>query len=397
MIKPALTLAGLAIAAGQAFAQAAGGSASPPHQPSAVRPAAPNSQTAGRDLRLARAEALLAQGKAQPARDAFEQAAALEHAADIELGILRSQMQAGQYQQALDFAAHTAGAHQDEAAGAAFYAWLLHLGGQQAIAQKTLDEAETRMPGDAALARVRSLLKGEPASDPAVPAFERLAPYAIGEPVPPDARVIGSAVLLKGGKLAISSLESLAEGGKLWLRNGLGKTVRATVKRKDAALGLALLALAKPLDEPATVIAPQEAFPGSPAYVFGYVPGSAKDGAWPRTSIGFLGRARDAASGRPLGIDLPAGTQGAPVIDQKGNLAGIVLPPGPDGLPRLSGVAALRALAGEPSAAAQPASMRVLADLYEQAMRMSLEVIAAKPGAGEVPRESRGGAGHRPR
>ena len=55
-------------------------------------------------------EALLASGKVAEARDAFEQAAALEHAADIELGILRSQMQAGHYRQALDFAAHTAGA-----------------------------------------------------------------------------------------------------------------------------------------------------------------------------------------------------------------------------------------------------------------------------------------------
>jgi hypothetical protein len=378
----------LATAAGASEAGDQTADSGPPSLSAAAeRPADADQRGPARAERLARAEALLAAGRAWEARGAFEQIAQQEHAADIELGILRSQMQSGQYRPALAFAAHTAGAHPQVGAGAAFYAWLLHLGGQQAIALKTLEQAEQRLPGDPALARVRGWLRSASLPDPvvqesagAVAAHERLGPYAVGVAVPESARVIGGAVLLKGGSQAIAPLEDVNGIGELWLRNGLGSTVHAGVLREDPAAGLALLALDQALDGTDDALAAEEAFPGSAAVAIGYLPAPARDGAWPRASLGFLGR-RLTVVDRPLGIEVPLGTQGAPVLDLKGRLVGIVLPPGADGKPRLGSVAAMRALAGSPTADADsaPAPNRPLDELYERAMPMALQVIAAQP------------------
>lgn len=374
----------LALVAGRATALEAVDSGPPRSMSSAERPAAPNSDASARNKRMLKAETLLKQGKAIQAQEAFEQVAATEHAADIELGILRSQMQAGQYQQALNFAAHTAGAHPDESAGTAFYAWLLHLGGQQVIALKTLEQAEQRSPGDLALARVHSLIHATSPSDFAVseskehvPAYQRLTPYAYGDAVPNNAHVVGTAILLPGARLAIAPTEQLGETDRLWLRNGLGRTVRASIRQKDSTTGLVLLGLEHPLDDPNTVLASEEAFPGSPAFAFGYLPGPAKEGAWPHSSVGFIGKARDASTDRPLGFDVPPGTQGGPVVNLKGRVVGIVLPPSQNRQSRFGGITAVRALAGKQISTADQNvdANRPVAELYEQAMRMTLQVI----------------------
>lgn len=99
---------------------------------------------AGRADRLAEAEVALARGDAALAMERFERAAAREHALDIELGLVRSLMQTGDYRRALSFASHSAGAHGDEPNGAAAYAWLLHPGAQPAIAMRARTFARAR-------------------------------------------------------------------------------------------------------------------------------------------------------------------------------------------------------------------------------------------------------------
>lgn len=282
----------------------------------------------------------------------------------------------------MNFAAHTAGAHLDESDGAAFYAWLLHLGGQHDIALKTLEKAQQRMPGDAALARVAELFQGNAKMEAVLqksqqpfPASERLMPYAYGAAVPANAQVKGTAILLKGGRLAIAPAESVGKTDRLWVRNGLGRTVRASVKQTDTRTGLALLALDKALDEPDTRLASAEAFAGSPAYAFGYQPGNGQEAAWPKTSVGFLGKVLDTSNNRPLGFEVPSGATGTPVVDLKGRLVGIVLAPLSEGKPRLGALSAIRQLAPSTAAALGDNANLPLADLYEQAMRMALQVI----------------------
>jgi len=326
---------------------------------------------------LVRADAALKAGDANAARDAFEQAAALRHAADIEIGWVRAQMQAGEYRRALAFAAHIAGAHPHEGQGAALYAWLLFLGGQEAVARDALARAELRLPGDALLSSVKTRLTTASAAPPDAPFF---APQPLGDNVPAQARAMGNAILLPDARHAIVPLALVEGGGSLWLRNGLGRSVRAELLRSDAASGLAVLQLAMPLDAPAALtLAPREPFPGSPGLVVGYRVEADALPAWPRLSAGFLGGPMPDGAQRRLGIEVPAGSAGSPVFDAAGRLAGIVLPPVAQGQPGLARVASLIAAAGRewPASATSgttPPAMPV-DQLYERALRSSLQLI----------------------
>ena len=326
---------------------------------------------------LVRAETALKAGDASAARDAFEQAAALRHAADIEIGWVRAQMQAGEYRRALAFAAHIAGAHPHEGQGAALYAWLLFLGGQEAVARDALARAELRVPGDALLSGVKARLAAAGAAPPDAPFF---APQPLGDSVPAQARAMGNAILLPDARHAIVPLALVGGGGALWLRNGLGRSVRAELLRSDATSGLAVLQLATPLDAPATLtLAPREPFPGSPGLVVGYRGEADALPAWPKLSTGFLGGVMPGATQRRLGIEVPAGSAGSPVFDAAGRLAGIVLPPVAQGQPGLGRVASLVAAAGRewPASATSttPPPAMPLDQLYERALRSSLQLI----------------------
>jgi hypothetical protein len=333
---------------------------------------------------LVRGESALKAGDAVAARGAFEQAAALRHTADIEIGWVRAQMQAGEYRRALAFAAHIAGAHPHEGRGAALYAWLLFLGGQEAVARDALDRAQLRLPGDVLLSGVKTRVAGERAASPvASPVASSDAPFfapqPLGDRVPAQARSVGNAILLPDARHAIVPLALLEGGGSLWLRNGLGRTSRAELLRSDAASGLAVLHLATPLDAPAPLaLAPREPFPGSPGLVVGYRAEPGALPAWPKLSTGFLGGLMPDSPQRRLGIDVPAGSAGSPVFDAAGRLAGVVLPPGAQGQPGLGRVASLGAVAGlelpAPAASPMPPAMP-LDQVYERALRSSLQLI----------------------
>src|SRR5262245_35530327 len=104
---------------------------------------------------LERGESALAWGEVAQAAEAFERAASIRHAAEPEMGLIRTYMQTGAYRRALAFAAHTAGAHRDAPAGAVLYAWLLHVGGQVRLAQRMLDDVEAQSPGNSLVAEAR--------------------------------------------------------------------------------------------------------------------------------------------------------------------------------------------------------------------------------------------------
>lgn len=303
---------------------------------------------ADRQQLVAGGEACLASGDIECARRSFEQAASIVHAADVEIGIVRTQMQAGEYRQALAFAAHTAGAHRDSPTGRALYAQLLRAGGQAAAAER-VDEH----------------------SDAALPAF---TPQSLGELVPRGARVAGSALLWPDGTRAVTGLGLLPAGATLWLRDGLGRTVRAELERSDGQL--ALLRLVRALPASPIAIAPRDPFPGSPGYAVAFQPARDADPAWPALSPGFLGRGIG-GGGRWLGIEVPGGAAGAPVFDAAGRLAGIGLPAGDDGRARLAGIDALRTLV-EPAARASAIDRplpRAADEIYELALRQALQLI----------------------
>jgi hypothetical protein len=338
---------------------------------------------------LVRGEASLAAGDVDGARRAFEQAANMAHSADIELGILRTQMQAGEYRQALAFAAHTAGVHLDDVEGAAFYAWLLNLGAQVAVGEQTLRAAEHLAPEHPLLRELRArwqsgeLIPGDVMRQ--LPA--RLAPYATGATALPAASVQGSAILLPDGQHALAPRAALTPGATLWLRNGLGHTVAATISEAPHgdASELVLLNLAQTLPTPGgEIVPPRDAFPGSQAFAMNFSLDTTGQPAWPVMRAGFLGMPLPGAiAWRRLGVGLPGqGVRGGPVYDQGGRLIGVAL-----GLAqqadRLVPISDLRQRFGDRFGAQTPEShaASVGADeLYERALKTTLQVLTTGPG-----------------
>lgn len=333
---------------------------------------------------LSEGEAQLAAGDAQAAQNSFQRAAMLMHAPDTECSIVRAQMQAGNYRQALAFCAHAALAHRGFAGGVALYAWLLHLGGQSVIAQRLLAEAAERQPDDEAvrIARAQLATAWPVPQGPLLSAPLRAAPYGHGVDVDESrTRIAGTATLVEGGRSALVPSATVRGARGLRLRNGLGETVHARVDSTDEATGLATLRLDRALAVPADMaVGRRIPFAGSPAAVVEFAAGGdAADAAWPWLRLGFFGRVPTSGP-RPLGVAMPAGARGGPVFDRAGLLAGLSLP-APDGTDRLLVVSEWPVVSGLPEADAVPGAPAAPVDaVYEAALRLALQVIVDAAG-----------------
>jgi hypothetical protein len=340
---------------------------------------------------LKKGETALARLDVTGALDAFERAALILHAADTEIASVRAYMQAGDYRRALAFGAHTAGAHLDEVGGSLLYVWLLHAGGQPAIAQRLLADVETRMPGNPRVQAVQQQMRsGMPvARGPLLALPTRLAPYGGMKGLPANARVVGSAVLLHSGTNALLPLSLLPASGRVWLRNGLGQLVQARTDQKFSALGVALVRLQSRLPVPDDqLVATSDAFPGSPGFAVEYAATPDAAPAWPLLRTGFLGSASGATGERLLGLALPAGPRGGPVFDAGGQLIGLALPGrAGQGGDRLVPASELKKAFGARFSAVPPqtgtlaapgrARPRASVDkIYEASLKTGLQVIA---------------------
>ena len=353
---------------------------------------------------LVKGELDLANLHVDAAQQAFEKAALILHAADSEIALVRNYMQAGEYRRALAFGAHTAGAHLDVVGGTALYAWLLHVGGQEAVAKRLLDATSARIPNNTVIKQVQQQLTSGTllATGDLLALPLRLAPYSEKITLPSQAKITSSAVLLPGdsanaGRFALVSLTKA--GGKpntLWLRNALGQVSAAKVEKRLPKLGVTILRLASPLPLPeGLTTASGEAFPGSAGYAVQYpiAPGKPMAApAWPQLHIGFVGGmaepANAASEDRLLGISLPGQARGGPVFNGAGQLIGLAIQaaPGQADLLVTSGQLA-KALGGSASkfglakvkaAGAAGAPAAVAADqIYEASLKSALQVITA--------------------
>lgn len=335
-----------------------------------------------REALLHEAEAALAAGDAEKAEQGFDRAALILHSADTEMGLVRSYMQSGQYRRALAFGAHTAGAHLDAVGGAALYAWLLHAGGQDSIARKLLADAQARAPSQPLVAGVgRALASGAPhASGEMLLPPARLAPYSHAAALPNGARLVATGTLLGEGRAALVPARAIAASRRLWVRNGLGQLAPASaMPGRSGESALALLRLGSPLPAPSLGSVPANTFPGAVAFAVAYAHTSDAGAAWPLLRTGFVGAARGADGDRELDASLHQGlTQGGPVFDQAGRLAGIALADSTGA--RLLAAPRLReAFAGRVALPASSDAARLGPDaVYEAALRSTLQVIAAR-------------------
>jgi len=367
-----------------------------PHQPSASQAGgqAVREAKAASPARLQERAALLEKGEAALVRldvaaalDAFERAALILHAADTEIALVRSYMQAGDYRRALAFGAHTAGAHLDVTGGSLLYAWLLHVGGQPVLAQRLLAQTGAHLPGDLAVQAVQAQLRsGAPRATGLLLALPtRLAPYGDMKGLPGTARVVGSAVLLSSGRTALAPHSLLPRSGRLWLRNGLGQLVKARAGRRLSGTGVSLVHLEHPLPvAEALRVAASDAFPGSAGFAVEYVNATDAMPAWPVLRTGFLGAAQGDSGERLLGIEMPAGARGGPVFDGSGRLTGLALPGAGKGGDRLVAISELKKALGEIGilqfpkvwdAASGPLPRGSADVIYEGSLKTSLQVI----------------------
>ena len=342
-----------------------------------------------RAAQLDAAEAALARGDTEAALAGFERAAAMLHAADTEMGLVRGQMQAGQYRRALAFAAHTAGAHLEAPAASALYAWLLRIGGQEAYARQVLDAAAQRSAGNKVLAATQGAFTTSTslASGALLERAHRMAPYSLphaaSTPVAPQARVLASAVLLGDGRFALATGAGLKGMRRVWVRNGNGRSSSAVVDRTFADAGLVLLALERPLPGSTQLpLAPREPFAGSPGFVVDFAPNADASPQWPMLHAGFFA-AGAAGTTRALSIATSAGSAGAAVFDAGGRWVGIALPStaGDSQDSRWLPLSQLRSLLGDllpvPPANDGAAPARIGADeAYERSLATVLQVLA---------------------
>ncbi len=352
-----------------------------------------------RRLLLDEAEHQLATGRAEAALETLERAALTRHDADTELRIVRAHMALGQYRRALTFAAHTAGAHREQRAGVALYAWLLHIGGQEVVARRLLTDALRDAPGDALLAYTGDQMASAwpLAGQPLRQLPWQAAPAVFGateeDVAPAGAAVVGSAMLLNHGRQAV--LAQAPAGGQLaahhdtrtWLRNGLGRTVAVIGKRPLRVPGLQLLELRERLASPGWLTAAREPFAGSPGLMVEYAPDVLGHAAWPVLRQGFFVGLVGTRTPRPLGLDAPRGPRGGPVFNASGRLVGVAGGSAKGDL--LIGLSQLRELLDAdalPEATAVPDTPSAQGGVglnsnpelaYEVALRGALQVLAA--------------------
>jgi hypothetical protein len=328
-------------------------------------------------VRLARAELALSLGEVDQALAAFERAADQEHASDIELGLVRSQLQKGEYRRAMALAAHASGAHGDSVDGAVLYAWLLNMGGQGAVARQVLAEADRRVPGQALIAQAASQLQSQwPVARGALLTLPtRLAPYGPSdEALPSAARVVGSGVLIDQGRRALIPSDELRPAQAIWVRNGLGRLAKVEVERRLDQLGVAVVRLTPFLIPGTTGRRPaRDPFPGSLAYTVEYAQTPDATAAWPMLRLGFLGMPDGGQGQCRLGIDVPPGPRGGPVLDAAGRLVGMAVGNHLVCLSQL--IPLLGEVFGDTAEAPAPPRMPI-DEVYEKALPMSLQVLS---------------------
>jgi hypothetical protein len=350
---------------------------------------------------LRQGRAALRAGQVDEALARFAHAADLEHSAQVEQHLLRAHMQGGHYRRALAFAAHVAQAH-DSPSGAAWHAHLLALGGQQALAT----QAQARVAALAAAHNAghghdhsHALVDDESNSDNP----ETWGPAVQGDTPSAQAQLVSAGTLLADGKHVLVPAALLPMHGRVWVRDGLGQTreARRVIPSTNTnnvlmpqAQGVAVLMIADPLTGvPSLTAAQQPAHAGAPALVMRHAAQPGAQATWPQMHTQFLAMPQPPAHtpsvARPSRPALPGG----PVFDVRGAWLGVTVPGVRDDVLLLAAAMDVVMLTGALSdpAQAQPvatptvvnstarASRMPLDELYERAMRNTVQVIVDRP------------------
>lgn len=315
----------------------------------------------------------LSEGRTEQARNALEKASGNFHAMEIELGLIQTLMQAGEYRHALSAAAHTQAEHPDEIDSTLFYAWLMAIGGQTNPAIQLIEATIARYPDDAALTLMLTQIKSRQLNAAEIKTSDaiQLKPFTSkGNEITHPRKQLTSGILINDGKYVITSLAAIEQSKILQVRNGLGREVSARVEQNFPIAKLAVLKLEKPIKTPKKVILVEKTpFPGSPIYIVGSTPTNSDEADWPQLKVDILGTPSSATPGYPLHVQNTAAGSG--IFNQQGYLIGIVDSDNNKIMLPLDALTAYKKLSKAPSASGKLA----MDEIYENALSNVVQIL----------------------
>lgn len=225
-------------------------------------------------------------GDIEHARNQLDEAAGNFHSEEIELAIIQTLMQAGEYRHALSAAAHTQAEHQDFSDATLFYAWLLAIGGQTQPAKNLLSASLESHPNSDLKALLTQINDNQLNANAFTSANIQLGPITDTKSLINN-KFLASGIIIDATHI-IASRVSLAKNKQFFMRNCLGRIFKAHIDETFTDAYLARLIIENPAEKiNPTEIIDKTPFPGTPIYSVGFTHDAKPN--WPQLHIDILG------------------------------------------------------------------------------------------------------------
>jgi hypothetical protein len=255
------------------------------------------------------------------ASNTLDEAASNFHSEKLELAMVQTLMQAGEYRQAISRAAHVQAEHQNFSDATLFYAWLLVLGGQTQPAKKLLSATIKKHATSDLMALLAQVNKGQFNSSAFKPENIHLGPVKDIKSLI-NGKFLSSGIIIDAEHV-LTSRASLAKNTHFLMYNGLGMIFKAHIDNTFTDKYLARLILESPLSKPNSKgIVGKTPFPGTPIYTLSF-PHSMNPN-WPLLNVDILG---SPVNGRENLYSLNGQNldYGAGIYNLSGSLIGVVV------------------------------------------------------------------------
>lgn len=317
----------------------------------------------------------LTEGKVNEARNRLEQTASRYHSVEVELALVQTLIQAGEYRNALSAAAHVQAEHRDNPDSNILYAWLLALSGQYKPAQDLLADTYAQHPRLNDLSLFIQQLETRQLNATVFKSSSiELHPYS---PKLIGYKLLQCGLLLRGGKYLVTPVIHSTDNRTFTLRNGLGNlySAKQVANFKDAQLTLLELTATVSNISSTNLNSVRS---GLPTHLIGYAPASSSP-SWPLlyTAIpGIANTENQSAFILNFPIQSPPLMSGAGAYNPAGELVGITNNrSGQVIIPLTRVVEFLKLPASAPDKNSALSGARSPADIYEEALVNSMQIL----------------------
>lgn len=225
-------------------------------------------------------------GNIEQARSQLNETASNFHSEELELAMVQTLMQAGEYRNALGIAAHIQAEHQDFSDATLMYAWLLAIGGQAQPAKKLLTSSLEKHPHPDLKRILTQLNSGQLNSTAFTSANMQLHPVPSENPVIKN-KFLGTGIIVDA-KYILVNRSSLAKHKNFIVRDSLGHVFNAEIDNTFTDEHLARLIIENFITSPGIPkIVDKIPFPGVPVYTAGFTHDAKPN--WPQLAVDILG------------------------------------------------------------------------------------------------------------